>query len=463
MSESKFSQFKSCIFGLMALVNVLVLRFEEAEKLLDAAIACSRSVAYNYGLRAYVRIQLGKFEGAVADATTKLELKPEEAATYALRGWAHYCMQEPQKAIEDISHSLELDPARKTDYQDTLRLIDCYQILGRDQEAIELCDEILSVSSFDYFLMEIRVRKAASLMNLVRYEESLGELDLAFGLAGSADRAEIHKMKADLYELKGEAELAKTEKESHNRIKLHQAELTEWMPATGFRRLMANFLDGSLVGLSAAFLFLYAFVLFPACFGGGMTHISDMILLAVPYTLCFFLIGFFDSNFPFLSPLLIGTVLYRLCFSSAPEMNVSQTEVAIATVLILMGLLNLVYHTYFLAGPGQATPGKKYLGIKVTGRTGQSLTANRALLRHALRALIPLSYFLIIGFYLYQVSFHLDLFFLICITLLSLLFYLFFCRPGLHNLFASALVSDVRLHGGLGAQFGLYRRTGPAD
>ncbi len=458
MPESKFSQIKSCSLGLVALVNVLMLRFEEAERKLDSAIECSDRVAYNYGLRAYVRIRLENFQGAIDDATAKLALKPEEAATYALRGWAFYCLNQFENTIDDISRALELDPGRKTDYQDTLRLIDCYQNLGKDREAINICDEVISLSSFEFFLLELRVRKAASLMNLILYDESLEELERAIDLAGNSDRAELHKMKADLYELKGETDLARFEKESRNEIKLQQAALTEWMPATTARRLLANLVDGSFLGFVSSVIFLYVFSLVPNILGGGNVDISDVVLLIVPYFILFFCFGLFDSCFPFLSLFLASTILW----GSTQSVSTSAPEISLALIFLLIASINCIYHSYYLMGAEQATPGKRYMGVRVTGKGGQSLSLVKVLARHLIRASSSFLFF----FFLFwgavnwfsaegQLSFGIPGFLFLLIS--SVMFYLLYCRPGLHNLFSAALVSDVRLHGGLGAQFGLYR------
>ncbi|HMP53020.1 MAG TPA: hypothetical protein PKD05_15820, partial [Candidatus Melainabacteria bacterium] len=243
MATGRSNQLKSSTLGLSALVCVLLLRFDQAEKLLTRAIDAADQLPYNYGLRAYVRIRLEDYVGAIEDATVKISLRPDDASSYALRAWARYCLDQYKEVVEDVEASLAIAPERKTFYQDSLRLIDSYQNLGRDRDAIEFCEELIELSRFDYFTLELLVRQASSHLNLEDYEESLKALDRAFPLAGRSDRAELHRLKSDVLELMGDDALAEEEKSRHQELKLFQARLTEWMPASPTRRLLANFID----------------------------------------------------------------------------------------------------------------------------------------------------------------------------------------------------------------------------
>ena len=228
------------------------------------------------------------------------------------------------------------------------------------------------------------------------------------------------------------------------------------MPATTTRRLFANLVDGSLLGFVSSVVFLYVFSLVPNILGGGTVEISDVVLLIVPYIILFFCFGLFDSCFPFFSLFLASAILW------GSSQSVSASESSLALIFLLIASINCIYHSYFLAGAGQATPGKRYMGLRVTGRGGQSLSLLRALARHLIKAFCSFLFFFLLwgAANWFSADGHLNFgfpgFLLLLFTLV--LFYLLYCRPGLHNLFSAALVSDVRLHGGLGAQFGLYRK-----
>ena len=458
MGSGRSNQLKSSTLGLSALVCVLLLKFDQAEKLLTRAIEAADQLPYNYGLRAYVRIRLEDYAGAIEDATVKITLRPDDASSYALRAWARYCQEQYAEVVDDVEASLAIAPERKTFYQDSLRLIDSYQNLGRDREAIEFCEELIELSRFDYFSLELLVRQASSHINLEEYEESLKSLDRAFPLAGRADRAELHRLKSDVLELMGEVSLAEEEKARHQELKLFQARLTEWVPASPTRRMLANFIDGLILATAASLFLAVVFPLATMIFSSNQLGGYQMVSIMVPYLLAVFILSFLDSFFVILSPSLLFAVLWSMLVSTGPPWY---GQTASAAVLLFLFLSGQAYSMFFETSSLQATPGKFYLGLRVTDNEGEIVSLFKAGWRHLLKA-IPSVMTALFSLFLFSIVFsslHLVLK-LVCIlfslALAGVLWAAAF-RPGLHNLFTGASVSDVRLYGALSKQFGLFR------
>ncbi|MBI1271492.1 hypothetical protein GC174_13770 [bacterium] len=458
MATGGSNQLKSSTLGLSALVCVLLLRFDQAEKLLTRAIEAADQLPYNYGLRAYVRIRLEDYAGAIEDATVKITLRPDDASSYALRAWARYCLDQYAEVVQDVEASLAIAPERRTFYQDSLRLIDSYQNLGRDREAIEFCEELIELSRFDYFTLELLVRQASSHMNLEDYEESLKSLDRAFPLAGRSDRAELHRLKSDVLELMGKDSLAEEEKSRHQELKLFQARLTEWVPASPTRRLLANFLDALILATTVSLVLGILILLSSFVFYSNQMADFDMVSLMVPYLLSIFLLSFIDSFIVFLIPALLLLVLWNISLTSTPAW---QGQFLSAAVLLFLFSSAQAYTMLFEASSLQATPGKFYLGLRVTDNEGEIVSLHRTAWRHLLKTIPSVLAVSITAAFFFVIAYDLHLFLkVICILFLAAMAGLLWAaafRPGLHNLFTGATVSDVRLYGALSKQFGLFR------
>lgn len=458
MVTGRSNQLKSSTLGLSALVCVLLLRFEQAEKLLTRAIDAADQLPYNYGLRAYVRIRLEDYAGAIEDATVKISLRPDDASSYALRGWARYCLDQYTEVVDDVEASLAIAPERKTFYQDSLRLIDSYQNLGRDREAIEFCEELIELSRFDYFTLELLVRQASSHMNLEDYEESLKALDRAFPLAGRSDRAELHRLKSDVLELMGKDSLAEEEKSRHQELKLFQARLTEWVPASPTRRLVANFIDALILATTVSLVLGILIPLLTFVLSSNQMADFKLVSLMVPYLLFVFILSFLDSVFVVLIPALLLVVLSNIFLSSTPPW---QGQFVSAAVLLFLFSSAQAYTMLFEASSLQATPGKFYLGLRVTDHEGEIVSLHRSAWRHLLKAIPSVLTILSTAFFFFVLASDLHLVLkVVCILFLTAMagpLWAAVFRPGLHNLITGATVSDVRLYGALSKQFGLFR------
>src|SRR5579885_1101187 len=125
----RFDGFRAYFHGIKGLVQVILLRFQEAESCLSRGIRICPSLSYNYGLRAYARLCQDDLIGAVEDGSSKIALSPKDAGTYALRAWANYLALNYEQAASDLEKSIELDPGRRYYIFDCLRLVDSYKEL----------------------------------------------------------------------------------------------------------------------------------------------------------------------------------------------------------------------------------------------------------------------------------------------------------------------------------------------
>lgn len=434
-------------------MKVLAVRFDDAEALLAQGIKQDPDFAYNYGLRAYVRIRLDDIEGAIADCSSKIRIKPDDASSYALRGWAHYCLNQHSKAIEDIEKSLSLNPKRINFYQDSLRLIDSYQLIDKNDQAIEFIDRMLASKIEEYIEIELYGRKAACHLKLKQLEACIDSLDKAMEHASLNDLAELHKMKSEVLEAKGEAELSEEEHNVYQRLKQFEAQITEWVPATATKRTLANFIDGAILGGAVTVVLSVSILILTNLNLLSLSDNSSLVLLLVPYSIFFFLLSFIDSLFVSIVPIIIIVSLYGWLSNQGPYVTLDNVNVLIMFFLfIFVFLSNFFYHCWFPQSHLQATPGKYLLKIKVTNSDGMKQSFQVMAYRHLLRSLPA---FLVLSstyLLLYLISINQSL---IVIGLSSIVYVLVvvfawgaLLKPGFHNQFTSTHVLDSTLYFG---------------
>lgn len=459
MSKLPFNNFKSCFFGSIALLNVLLARFEEAESLLAKGINLDSKVLYNYGLRAYVRIRLDNFDGAISDCSKRLELKPDDASMFALRAWAQYCLEQYDLVVGDLEKAIEIEPKRKRDYQDSLRLIDSLQKLELDNEAIGLIDEILDSNPEDFFRLELLARRSMSFYKLEELDASLKDIDESIQYASLGDKVELHKMKADILRESGQEELAGIEKDKHQSLKQYQASISEWIPASFLKRSLAHILDGLTLALAnsllvAALAAVYLYI------NKHQSLLSNelMVSILIPLVVATLVISFLDSITGCFSVAIILTIAINYYSGSSAMLLIPAGDVVnqlYASLLLFLVLISLVSFTYHVELPRtkyQGSFGKRLLGLRLTSNEGEIAFYGVLVLRRLLYSFEVFLFiiFVVLSALLLDTSLGLILKVPACAlcTIFAAGILNLISKPGLHSTLTGTFVSEVDLRSG---------------
>ncbi len=90
---------------------------EQAQQILDQAIAADPQRASSFVHRGLAQAELGAFGEVLNDANTALDLDPDLATAHQLRGIARYHLGDIEGSLSDFDRALELDPDLGSAYQ----------------------------------------------------------------------------------------------------------------------------------------------------------------------------------------------------------------------------------------------------------------------------------------------------------------------------------------------------------
>ncbi len=453
----RFDGLRAYLYGLTGLVNVVLLRFKDAERCINRGIELSPGMAYNYGLRAYTRLCLDDLDGAIEDCTVKLELSPRDAGTFALRAWAFYLMNNYEQATADLEKSIAIEPARRWYHFDCLRLVDSYRELNEQQKIISFVTATIKPGLERTLMVELLSRRARANHLIGHDDKAILDYNNAIGLASHEEMIELYSERSKVYEKLRLEDLAEKDKMTSAQLQSHKAQMTEWLPANPQQRLIAQMIDASVVGcISAFFVFVVANGVDIAC-GGSPTHFVFEMSQWQPLIIITFAIGVADALFVCLGPVLITACLSMLVISGqeidllALASPLSHPEIGISVAVSVVVIVNCLYHSLMESSPQESTLGKSVFRLRVTDFEGGRLTWHRAIVRHLLK-IIPSA--IVVAACVLLSSAVLDASGAIVIRAIVALLSIFLfalgimsiISPGVHNCFAGCLVTDNHLY-----------------
>lgn len=438
-------------------MNVVLLRFKAAEVCTNRGIELSPGLAYNYGLRAYTRLCLDDLDGAIADCTAKLELAPSDAGTFALRAWAHYLSNNYEQVAVDLERSIAIEPARRWYHFDCLRLVDAYRELDEQNKIISFVTETIKPGLERGLLVELLSRRARAHHLIGHDDKAILDYNNAIEMASRTEMIELYNERSQVYDKLRLDDLSEKDKITAAQLQSHKAQMTEWLPANPPQRLMAQLIDGSVVGcLSAFFVFVIANGIDIAC-GGSPTHFVFEMSQWQPLIIVTFAVGFLDALFVCLGPLLFVSCIALLIISGdaielmALASPLSHPQLGMAVVVLVAMTINWLYHSLMESSPKESTLGKSVFRLRVTDFEGGRLGFFQSTVRHFLKlipstiviasiALLSIAAFDPSGAIFIRAIIALFSIFLFVLGILSLV------TPGVHNCFAGCLVTDNHLY-----------------
>lgn len=449
---------RAYLYGIIGLVNVVLLRFKDAEDCMNRGIDLAPSVAYNYGLRAYTRLCMDDLDGAVEDCSSKLDLCPMDSGTYALRAWAYYLLGNYTGVARDLERAIEIDPARRWYHFDCLRLVESYRELGDYDKVISFTTSVIKPKMDRGMLVELLARRARAYHLIGQDEKAIMDYNTAIGMAGKSELIELFGERSSVYEKLHLDDMAEKDRLTASQLQAHRAQMSEWLPARPPQRLVSQLIDGSVVGcLSAFFLFVAANIVDIAC-GGNASHPPFEMSQWQPLILATFAIGFLDAIFICLAPViialcspLIATKIAAQSFSvtllAAP---LSNAEFGFALAALVVVTINWLYHVVMESSPKESTLGKSLFRLRVTDIDGARVSFRRASMRHFFKV-IPCSLFLLFGTALVVVALvNMSIVAKAAIALVSIFVFVFgmicLANPGVHNCLSGCIVSDNHLY-----------------
>jgi len=451
------------------LVNVVLLRFTDAENCMNRGIELAPSVAYNYGLRAYTRLCLDDLDGAIEDCSAKLELAPKDAGTLALRAWAHYLLGNFENVAADLERAIEIEPARRWYHFDCLRLADAYRELGDQDKTISFATATIKPRLDRSLLIELLRRRARAYHLTGQDDKAIIDFNNAISLAPKAELIELFAERGKVYDKLRLDDMAEKDRMTSAQLQAHRAQMSEWLPANPPQRLVAQLIDGFVVGcLSAFFLFVVANVVDIAC--GAQAQTPFEMSQWQPLILATFAIGFLDSLFVCVGPAIVVLSLPLILFKlSSQPFNIamlasplSNPELGFTLAVCVVVAINWLYHAVMESSPKESTLGKSVFKLRVTDADGARVTFQRATMRHLLKV-IPSA--LVVAFFFsiaLVTTLNIAIVFKAVVALVSIFLFVLgivaLASPGVHNCLASCIVSDNHLYT---PRFNLI--TGPAE
>lgn len=448
---------RAYLYGFTGLMNVVLLRFQAAETCINRGIELSPRLAYNYGLRAYTRLCLDDLDGAIEDCTSKLELAPADAGTLALRAWAHYLSNNYEQVAVDLERSIAIEPARRWYHFDCLRLVDAYREMDEQNKIITFVSETIKPGLERGLLVELLSRRAMAHHLIGHDEKAILDYNNAIELASREEMIELYNERSQVYEKLRLEDLSEKDKMTAAQLQSHKAQMTEWLPANPPQRLVAQLIDSAVVGcLSAFFVFVIANGVDIAC-GGNPTHFVFEMSQWQPLIIATFVVGFLDSLFVCVGPLLFVTCISLLIASGdaielmALASPLSHPQLGMAVIVLVAMTINWLYHSLMESSPKESTLGKSVFRLRVTDFEGGRLGFFQSTVRHFLKmipstivvggaVLLSIAAFDASGAVLMRAIIALLSILLFVLGILSLV------RPGVHNCFAGCLVTDNHLY-----------------
>ncbi|MGD9684023.1 MAG: RDD family protein [Candidatus Obscuribacterales bacterium] len=444
---------RSSLFGFQALINVLLARFPEAESACSRGIELCPDLGYNYKLRAYTRIRQDNPMGAVEDCTTELVLRDGDAGVLALRAWASFQAGDYEGVVVDLERAMAIEPGRRFYFVDCVRLVDAYQILGRDREVVDFCSEIIKPRLEKSLLEELFIRRAIAHAKLGIIESAINDCTSAIRIAHPECLIDLLELRAQLYESEGRGELAECDRLQAKAIRRSEAHMSEWVSAGAIKRLAALCCDSLLVASLVVLINLFTGILVASVSTESTYHFLAsvaVILGALPYL---FLLSVLDHAFVFLSPFCLFVLIPVSILISAggPHQSILSGFIdpvvrVFAFVLISMIFSSWLYRALMESSGRQATVGKLLANLQVTSVKGGRLSFWRATKRHFLRIVAGFPTLVAIAVLLFSLGFELPLF-IRCLAGASSLVVLYlsiaaWTRPGIHNSLSASIVSD---------------------
>jgi tetratricopeptide (TPR) repeat protein/uncharacterized RDD family membrane protein YckC len=440
------------------LINVILLRFKDAERCMNRGIELEPSIPYNYGLRAYTRLCMDDLDGAVEDCSLKLELSPMDSGTFALRAWAHYLLGNYTQVARDLERSIEIDPSRRWYHFDCLRLVDAYRELGDHDKIIQFATSAISPKLDRALLVELLSRRARAYHLVGQDDRAILDYNSAIGMAGKAEMIELFAERSKVYEKLRLDDMAEKDRMTANQLQAHRAQMSEWLPARPPQRLIAQIIDGFVVGcLCAFFLFLVANGVDIAC-GAGSSRAPFEMSQWQPLILTTFGIGFLDALFVCLAPaigiicipLMIAKLQTQPFTSNLLAAPLSNPEFGFALTVLVVITINWLYHALMESSPKESTLGKSIFRLRVTDIDGARVSFQRSSMRHWMKV-IPCSIVLVFLVALAVVVFvNLSIVLKAFVAVVSIMVFAFglvaLANPGVHNRLACCMVSDNHLY-----------------
>lgn len=445
-------------YGVSGLINVVLLRFKDAEACMNRGIELAPSVAYNYGLRAYTRLCLDDLDGAVEDCTSKLELSPTDAGTLALRAWAYYLLGNFEMVAGDLERAIAIDPARRWYHFDCLRLVDAYRELGDHDKIILFATGTIKPKLERGLLVELLSRRARAYHLIGQDDKAIIDYNHAIAIASKSDLISLFAERGNVYEKLRLEDLAERDRMTSSQLQAHKAQMSEWLPANPPQRFVAQVIDGLVVGcLSAFFLFVVGNCVDIAN-GGTVTHSAFELSQWQPLILVTFVLGFLDSLFVCLAPLVFATSLGMLYWktnslafgAAAIAAPLSNPEIGLGVAVTVVFAINWLYHSIMESSPKESTLGKSVFRLRVTDVEGARVSFHQSSKRHLLK-IIP-SVIIVASIVLLVLAagdnqavairaiVALFSIFLFALGVISLI------NPGVHNCLSACLVSDNHLY-----------------
>ncbi|MBX9669883.1 MAG: RDD family protein [Candidatus Obscuribacterales bacterium] len=449
---------KGYLYGFSGLINVMLLRFGAAVSCLSRGIELVPDLPYNYSLRAYARLCLDDLEGAVEDCSSKLALVPNDAGALALRASAYYLLGHFELVIFDLERAFEIEPSRKWFQFDCLRLLDAYSELGDDRKIIDLISVTIKPKLERSLEVELLTRRARAYHNIGHDDQAILDYNSAIRRGSKSELVNLYSARARVYERLHLDDLSEKDRLSAAQIQAHKAQMTEWIPAKPQQRLLAQVLDGLVVGCLTAFLLYVAACTLDITNGGKAGPLSMQIMQWQLLILGGFAVAFLDALFVCVAPLLLIASIVAFVSTQALrslDLNIlgaplAHPELSFGFLAALVILINWLYHSVMESSPRESTLGKAVVRLRVTDVDGGRLSFSRASLRHLLKVVASTIVITSVSGIAVLVCSHGAILLEAIVTLVSVFLLLIgllaLSSPGLHNCFASCLVIDNYLY-----------------
>lgn len=461
---------RAYLYGVGGLINVVLLRFKEAEYCMTRGIELDPAAPFNYGLRAYTRLCMEDLEGAVEDCTTKIDLAPVDAGAYALRAWAFYELGNFTGVAADIERAIEIDPSRRWYQFDCFRLVEAYRELGDYDKIITFSNATIRPKLDRMLLVELVRRRARAYHLIGQDEQSIVDYTTAIGMASKSEMIELFAERSKVYEKLRLDDMAEKDRMTSLQLQAHRAQMSEWLPARPPQRVIAQVIDGFVVGcLSAFFLFIVANVVDIAC-GANSAHAPFEMSQWQPLILATFGIGFLDTLFVCFAPAIVVFSLplivaklsaqpFSINLLAAP---LSNPELGFTLAVLVVVTINWMYHAVMESSPKESTLGKSVFRLRVTDIDGARVSFQRSTMRHLLK-IIPCSMMAVFFASIFFVTYSdIGVMSKAFVSLVSIILFVFgllaLANPGVHNCLSACMVSDNHLYT---PRFNMI--TGPAE
>ncbi|MBX3154218.1 RDD family protein [Candidatus Obscuribacterales bacterium] len=426
--------------------------------------------AFNYGLRAYARLCMEDLDGAVEDCSAKIDLAPADSGAFALRAWAFFELGNFTGVAADIERAIEIDPSRRWYYYDCFRLVEAYRELGDYDKIIEFATSTIGPKLDRGLLVELVRRRARAYHLIGQDDKAIIDYTTAIGMASKSEMIELFAERSKVYEKLRLDDMSEKDRMTSLQLQAHRAQMSEWLPARPPQRIVAQVIDGFVVGcLSAFFLFVVANAIDIAS-GANASHAPFEMSQWQPLILATFGIGFLDALFvcfaPALAilsiPLIVAKLTTQPFSTSLLAAPLSNPELGFTLAVLVVVTINWMYHALMESSPKESTLGKSVFRLRVTDVDGARVSFRRSSIRHLMKV-IPCSMMVVFFASIFFVTYSdIGVMFKAFVSLVSILLFVFslmaLANPGVHNNLSACIVSDNHLYT---PRFNMI--TGPAE